>query len=149
MLIEESVLIDAGLELVWGKFTDISCWKEWSRTLTDVSYGSFRSLTEGEGFRFCIRPFFFPVDVSPTVVEVEPRRRVVWAASGYGVFARHEFLFEEDREGVRLTSRETFSGPLAGGLRMAFLEERIREMTVSMLREFKESVEGLGRGRKD
>lgn len=140
MVIEESVLIDAKMETVWEAFTDLSCWRDWVRVVTEIEGDGTDRMREGGTFRFCIRPFSLPIHIEPLVEEVVPRERVVWSGSKFGVFARHEFIFRETGDGVLLTSRETFSG--AGSL--MFPERTIRELTASILGDLKEAAEIMG-----
>jgi uncharacterized protein YndB with AHSA1/START domain len=141
MVIEESVLIEAGMDRVWETFTDLACWPEWSRAVTPLPGGEAGRLQEGGRFRFCVRPFAFPVHFEPRVEEVKPRERLVWYGTKYGVSARHEFSFKETTGGVLLRSRETFAGLLMPVLALFFPAGRIRALTASMLMELKEAAE--------
>lgn len=142
MVIEESVLIEAEVDKVWETFTDLACWPEWSRAVTPLPGAETGRLEEGRRFRFCVRPFAFPVNFESRLGEVKPRERVVWYGRKYGVSARHEFTFKETSSGVLLTSRETFAGPLMPVLAPFFPAGRIRALAASMLRELKEAAEG-------
>lgn len=141
MIIEETVLIQADMGKVWETFTDLTCWQDWSRTLTPMPGGETRRLERGRRFRFCIRPFAFPVHLEPLVEEVVPLERIVWSGAKYGVSARHEFSFRETADGVLLRSRETFSGALIPVLTMLFSKRRVRDITTGMLRELKKAAE--------
>ncbi len=140
MVIEESVLITAPLEKVWDTFTDLTCWKEWSTVLTNVSAESER-LTEGKRFKFCIRPFDIPVHLEPVVEEIIPKKRIVWTGSKHGISARHEFIFQKKDGKVLLLSRETFSGIVIKPLKFLFPKRKIREISILMLKEVKAAAE--------
>jgi len=132
MIMEESVLIHAPLEKVWDVFVSFSCWADWNRVLTDIRSQS-ASLTDGQGFSCSIGPYLFPISISPVVTSVEPRRKIVWTASMYGISSVHEFFFDETSEGVVIVSRERFTGiPLLFGFGR-FMSDKIRQMTVSFL----------------
>jgi hypothetical protein len=137
MVIEESVLIEADMEKVWETFTGLTCRPGWSKAVTPLEGGEGGRLEEGKRVRFCIRPFAFPVSFELRVGEVVPREKVVWYGRKYGVFARHEFTFEETGAGVLLRSRETFAGVLMPVLTVFFPAGRIRALTGLMLRELK------------
>jgi uncharacterized protein YndB with AHSA1/START domain len=139
MVIEESVLIDAPAEAVWGTFTDLACWKDWSRTI-EIEEGPPR-LRQGESFRFCIRPFVFPVNMEPVLVKVEPLKLVVWEAGKFGIRAHHEFIFEAEGQGVRLVSVERFTGLKAMLLIFRISRPRLKELTRMMLAEIKKAAE--------
>jgi len=140
MIIEESVLISADLKDIWKTFTDLTCWANWNTVATGAASGSGR-LEEGERFTFCLRPFSIPINVEPKIEEVVPREKVVWSGTKFGIFSRHEFLFQQASNGVLVTSREEFRGlpMLFGG--MTFPEGTVRELTVGMLNDLKNSVE--------
>jgi hypothetical protein len=140
MIIEESVIIRAPLKKVWDVFVSFSCWADWNRVLTDVRSQS-ASLTDGQGFSCCIRPYLFPVYFSPVVTRVEPQRKIVWTASMYGISSVHEFSFDETPEGVVLVSRENFSGlPMLFGAGR-FIRDKVRKLTVSFLDDLRMAAE--------
>jgi hypothetical protein len=140
MLIEESVLINADLKTLWKTFTDLTCWADWNTIASKAASDSGR-LEEGETFTFCLRPFSIPIMIEPKIDEVVPQEKVVWSGSKFGIYSRHEFLFQQVANGVLVTSRETFRGlPLLFG-GMTFPESTVREMTVGMLKDLKNAVE--------
>ena len=141
MVIEESVLIRATLQKVWETFADITCWNDWNNVLRNVSPGRPKVLSEGSRLRFCIHPFHFPVHLEPVVEEVVPEKRLVWYSRKFGVSARHAFVFEKTADGVKVTSRETFSGLPLGAFRPLFPTGRLRELTVTFLKELKGAAE--------
>ncbi|GBE06905.1 MAG TPA: hypothetical protein ENG95_00845 [Nitrospirae bacterium] len=140
MVIEDTMLINATLEKVWDIFTDLTCWKDWSTTLTNVTYDKKR-LTKGESFAFCLRPFNIPLRMKPVVKEILPREHVIWSGSKYGISARHEFIFKSHDGKVLLTSRETFAGVLVQPLVFFFPARKMRKLTISMLQELKAAAE--------
>jgi hypothetical protein len=140
MLIEESVLINADLKDIWKTFTDLTCWADWNTVAGKVASDSGR-IEEGERFAFCLRPFSVPIMIEPKIEEVVPREKVVWTGTKFGIFSRHEFLFQQVANGVLVTSRETFRGlPLLFG-GAAFPESTVRELTVGMLKDLKKAAE--------
>jgi hypothetical protein len=141
MVIEESILINADLAKIWKTFTDLTCWADWNTVTTDAASGSGR-LEEGEKFTFCLRPFSLPITVEPKIEEVVPLKKVVWSGARFGISSRHEFLFQQAKSGVLVTSREQFSGlPLLLGGKP--LTEKIsRDLVVLMLLQLKKACEG-------
>lgn len=141
MIIEESVIILAGVRKVWETFVDLSCWENWNTVLGAVSNGPDGRIAGGSRFACVVRPFVLPVYFEPLVEEVVPCRKIIWTARKYGISARHEFLFDGDEERTTVMSRETFAGlpfMLAGRLFPAW---RIRELTVSLLHDLKSAAE--------
>jgi hypothetical protein len=142
VVIEKSILIHTSIVRVWDTFTDLACWKDWSRVITPIQTGGQTELAEGGRYRFCLRPFFFPVEFEPLIEEVKPHKQIVWSAARLGVQARHEFLFKELKEGVLVTSRESYKGPIPKIMKSLFPFWRLRQLTVSFLKELKKAAEG-------
>jgi hypothetical protein len=142
MLIEESVLINADLRNIWKTFTDLTCWADWNTVACKAASVSGR-LEEGERFTFCLRPFSVPIVIEPKIEEVVPLEKVVWTGTKFGIFSRHEFLFQQVANGVLVTSREAFRGlPLLFG-GVTFPEGMVRELTVGMLNDLKKAAEKI------
>ncbi|MBI4697864.1 MAG: SRPBCC family protein [Nitrospirae bacterium] len=141
MTIIESIIINAPMKKVWDIFTDLTCWKDWSTIIEDVSSVSGR-LAEGKSFKFCIRPFDIPIYLEPVVEEIIPGQSIIWTGKKHGITARHEFTFQAKDDKVILTSRETFTGILALRLRFFFPKQKIQELSALMLKEIKQAAEG-------
>ncbi len=140
MVIEESVLINADIEKIWKTFTDLTCWAEWN-TVARNAVSDSGLLEKGERFSFCLRPFSVPITLQPKIEEVVPARRVVWSGSKFGIFSRHEFLFQQIDDSVLVMSSETFHGlPLLfGGKHLT--ESTVRKLTIAMLNDLKKACE--------
>jgi hypothetical protein len=141
MVIEESIIIDADMERVWNTFSDLTCWKDWSETIEDMSSENATTFREGARLQFCIRPFSVPINVRPTVGEVIPREKISWHGTKFGIYSEHEYVFRELKGGVKVRSRERFSGMGMKAVGFAFPKKTIREMTVGVLRELKRAAE--------
>jgi hypothetical protein len=140
MIIEESVLINGNLKNIWKTFTDLTCWAKWNTVASKAASESGR-LEEGERFTFCLRPFSVPIVIEPKIEEVVLHEKVIWTGTKFGIFSRHEFLFQQVANGVLVTSRETFRGlPLLFG-GVTFPEAMVRELTVGMLSDLKKAAE--------
>jgi ligand-binding SRPBCC domain-containing protein len=140
MLISESILINAPLKQVWDTFTDLTCWQDWSTVFSDVSSETDR-LTEGTSFKFCIRPFSFPMHIEPVVEEIVPGQKIVWTGTKHGITARHEFLFEEKNGKTLLTSREVFRLNRLKRLFFGIPGRRLHSLSVLMLQDLKYAAE--------
>ena len=144
MQIEHSITIKADMRIVWDIFTDLTCWKNWNTVAEDLTSDS-RTLTEGKYFKFCIRPFAFPLYIEPVVEAVRECSYIVWSGSKHGIHARHEFIFTESAEGVLLTSRETFSAGVFKKILVYFSKGKVHTLSIKMLEELKEAAEN-GKG---
>jgi len=140
MVVEETIEINAGIGAVWDAFIDLTCWEEWNTVLTNVATES-ESIREGEKFSCSLRFFSVPLFLEPEIEEVAPRQKVVWKGEKYGISSRHEFIFTKIDGRVRVTSRETFSGPVLSSFLLPRRE--IRRLTRALLRDLKKASEGL------
>jgi len=140
MVIEEAILIHSDIDTVWQAFTDLSRWNNWN-TIARRTTSSSGYMAEGEQFSFYLSPFSIPVLITPKVQEVIPLEKIIWAGSKFGICSRHEFQFQQITNGVLVTSKEKFTGlPLLfGGI--VFPVAEVKEMTIGILRDLKESVE--------
>ena len=141
MIIEETIHIKAPLDRVWQIVTDLGCWKDWNTVLRDVTAGGEEHIAEGGSFRCSIRPYRIPLFFQPVITEVIANERIVWTSRKYGIHGRHEFLFHKKNGLIEVTSRETFTGlpTILGGLFLP--RQRIRKLTVSMLKDLKQAAE--------
>jgi len=140
MIIEETVHIEAELKQIWKLFIDLTGWSVWNTVARDAGSASGR-IEEGEDFTFSIRPFAVPVALELAIEDVVPCELVVWSGKKFGIFSRHEWLFQKAQNGVLVTSREKFQGlPLLLGS-LSFPEDTIRKLTVGMLNDLKRAAE--------
>lgn len=140
MIIEHAVVIHAPLETVWSIFTDLTCWKDWTSVMENVS-STHGDLREGKNFKFCIRPFVFPINITPVVEELVLHKRIVWAGKKHSISARHEFIFEENGESVRLLSREIFTVGLIKRLFFHIPKKKLHKLSIKMLNDLKYAAE--------
>jgi hypothetical protein len=140
MIIKESIKIHAPIENVWQTFTDLTRWTVWNTVMSEVDSDD-TCLVHGKDIRCCFRPFLFPVKVNIKIHEVVPLNRIVWSAQKKGLYAFHEFFFEEGEKGVIVTSKETFSGVLSSGGGFLLPEKRMRELTKTFLKDLKKASE--------
>lgn len=140
MIIEESIHINADPAKIWKTFTDLTCWADWNTVARDAASDS-GSLEAGDRFTFCIRPFSVPITLKPKIEEVVPAQRVVWTGSKFGISSRHEFLFQQVRGGVLVTSREALRGLLLHFGGQAFTDAVVRKLTIAMLNDLKKASE--------
>ena len=70
-----------------------------------------------------------------------PGKVVIWEGRRFGVKAVHTFIFEEKQDGVRLTSSETFRGPLLWLSKLIFIPKRLHRLTQQMMTAIKNQAE--------
>jgi Polyketide cyclase / dehydrase and lipid transport len=140
MVIDESILVDAPLERVWDVFTNLSAWREWNTVVRNIS-PSDTAMREGARFRCSVSPFVLPVFFEVLIEEVVVKERIAWTASQFGVYAWHEFIFREVREGVLVGSKECLQGPTVTLMGVGFPDWKLRELTRSLLVDLKKAAE--------
>jgi len=140
MIIRDSILIKADIGTIWEIFTDLTCWKDWS-TVISFPPDKQAGIKKGGRLQFCMRPFALPLSLEAKVEELVPAARIVWSARKFGVLARHEFLFEELPDGVRVPSIETFAGFRLALACFRLGKSRLRSLTSLLLDELKKASE--------
>ena len=142
MIIKESIDINASLKRVWETFTDLTEWKSWNSVMKGIrSQGKY--LTDVKDIECRFQPFFFvfPISVRIKIEEIVPYERVVWSAQKKGLFAFHEFFFHATEQGILVTSKETFTGMLAGASGFLLPVGRMRSLTRTFLGDLKKAAE--------
>jgi hypothetical protein len=141
---EETVVIEAPREVVWGAFVDLSCWADWSSVLTRARpLAGGACLASGAEFSCCLRPFGAPVRFAARVEQADRPARLLWTVRRLGVRSRHLFLFSEEPGGAatRCESLEELSGPLVALAGPLFPLGRLRGLGRRFLEELKAEAE--------
>jgi uncharacterized protein YndB with AHSA1/START domain len=95
---------DAPLERVWAVQTDIDRWPSWRSDVDGAELlGTF---AVGSSFRWSTGG----LDITSTVLAVEPRRLLVWSGPARGIFGIHRWVFESNGHRVHVTTEESWSG---------------------------------------
>ncbi|MEJ5358370.1 MAG: SRPBCC family protein [Desulfobacterales bacterium] len=141
MTVEAEVFIRAPLALVWRVFSRLEEWGEWNTACEDCSFVTGDALEPGACFAFRVRPFVFPLRVTPRVVSCDPGREVVWEGSRLGIRAVHRWSFVEREGGVLLRSSERFRGGLLFLGRLLGVPARMHRLTETMLAGIRDRCE--------
>jgi hypothetical protein len=143
MIIKESVTINSTMKTVWETFTDLACWINWNTVIKDIK-SKERLLMNGKSLKCTFRPFLFPIQVKIKIEEIVPYEHITWVAKKKGLVARHEFLFQNDEQGIQVVSRETFTGLFVTGAGFLLPVRRMRSLTRNFLKDLKRAAEGQG-----
>ncbi|WP_201776831.1 SRPBCC family protein [Streptacidiphilus anmyonensis] len=104
VIVRLSTVVDAPLERVWALHTDIDAWAEWN---ADVDHAEIDGpLLPGSSFRWQTHG----LDISSTLREVVPGRRIVWGGPAGGIEGVHVWTFEQTGEQVTVHTEESWSG---------------------------------------
>ena len=141
MVIEESVEINAPLSVVWNVFSAMEDWQNWNSVCENCCVIKGDGMAQDTCFTFQMRPYYLPIKVSPTITRCDPGKEVVWEGRRFGVHAVHTFIFTEEGEVVRLTSSETFRGPLLWLSKIIFIPSRLHRLTQQLMAAIKGHAE--------
>ncbi len=145
MIIEESIKINAPLPVVWRVFSAMEDWQNWNPVCGNCCIIRGNGMAADTCFTFSMRPYYLPIKVMPTITKCEPGKEVVWEGRRFGVYAVHRFIFEEQKDTVRLTSSETFSGPLLWLSKLIFIPGRLHRLTRQLMTAIKNHAEACER----
>jgi hypothetical protein len=141
MIIEESIEINAPLPVVWNVFSAMEDWQNWNPVCENCCIISGDGMAQDTCFTFQMRPYYLPIKVMPTITKCEPGKLVIWEGRRFGVQAVHRFIFEETKNSVRLTSSETFRGPLLWLSKLIFIPRRLHRLTQQLMASIKKQAE--------
>jgi uncharacterized protein YndB with AHSA1/START domain len=105
VITRDEITIKAPLTTIWSIQTDIDQWPSWQ---PDVTAAHLVSSTFGVGSEF--RWQTAGLDITSTVQEVEPLRRIVWGGPAQGIVAIHVWTFEQQAGGVLVRTAESWEG---------------------------------------
>lgn len=104
VITRDSLVVNAPIELVWEIQTDVEAWPLWQPDITSVTAEG--SLTVGTSFRW----FTSGLDITSTVVAVDPPYRIEWGGPANGITAVHVWTLEETDIGVLVSTQESWEG---------------------------------------
>ncbi|MGW6982220.1 SRPBCC family protein [Streptomyces sp. NPDC054932] len=117
VIVRLSTVIDAPLARVWELHTDIGAWPAWNPDVDRAEPDGPPAV--GSSFRWHTHG----LDITSTVHELVPGRRIVWGGPAAGITGVHVWTFEETGAGVTVRTEESWSGApvdaAAGDLRKA------------------------------
>ncbi len=99
-----STVIDAPQEAVWAAHTDIDSWADWNADVDQAKLDG--PLTPGSSFRWKTHG----LDITSTIQEITPGRRIVWGGPAGGIEGIHVWTFEQTGSQVTVRTEESWSG---------------------------------------
>ena len=101
----DDILIAAPLSTVWNMQTDISEWPQWNTDISSAAIGG--PLAVGTVFRWSTAGLD---DITSTIGEVIPERRIAWSGPAQGITAVHVWTFTPVQDGVLVKTEESWDG---------------------------------------
>jgi ligand-binding SRPBCC domain-containing protein len=140
-VLNDEIEINAPVSVVWGVFSATEDWENWTEVCQNCCMQEGSGLARESRLSFALRPYFFPITVSPQIIEYEPDRKIVLEGSRLGIHVIHSYTFTEKQNSVILTSRMQLRGPLSVLSRLIFIPGKLRRLTREFLREIKKEAE--------
>ena len=109
---KRDVFIAAPLERVWTLQTNIEGWPQWQPDIHSAHLDG--ELAVGTVFRWKAKG----LNIVSTLQTVEPQHEIGWTGSSLGMFAIHNWTFEAQNRGTRVTTAESLSGWMARLLKL-------------------------------
>ncbi|WP_328991471.1 SRPBCC family protein [Kribbella sp. NBC_01245] len=106
VITRDDVLIKAPLAAIWKIQTDVEGWPAWQPEVVSAVRQDEGRLKPGSVFRWEVQG----LDVTSTVKQVKPMRRLVWGGPANGITAVHVWTFTPVRGGVLVHTEESWSG---------------------------------------
>ncbi|MFD4660734.1 SRPBCC family protein [Kitasatospora sp. NPDC058444] len=141
VVVRLATTVDAPPALVWALHTDVEAWPGWNPDIEQARLDG-APLT-GPGTSFTWRTH--GLDITSTVRELAPGRRIVWGGPAEGIEGIHVWSFEPAGDGrVTVSTEESWSGPAVDAMPEA-LGQALRESLERWLDHLKATAETVHR----
>ncbi|GAA3998279.1 SRPBCC family protein [Streptomyces sp. NBC_01352] len=107
VITRDDIVIHAPLDRIWQIQTDVEAWPAWQPDVTEVTKETPGPLRAGSVFRWSVHGL---QDITSTVKQVSPERRIVWGGPAQGITAVHVWTFHQKPDGVHVHTEESWSG---------------------------------------
>ena len=127
-------VIKAPIEEIWRLLTEIDHWPGWNKAVDSARLdGPF---ARGAAFRWKSGG----MRIVCTLEDIAPMTRLVWTGKAIGTRAIHEWTLTRTRDGVRLSTSESFDGWLVRLLRKT-MQRGLERALASWLADIKDCAE--------
>jgi uncharacterized protein YndB with AHSA1/START domain len=104
VITRDEILINAPVQKIWEIQTDVFAWPAWQPDVDGAE--SEAPLEVGSVFRWQTAG----LDITSTVQEIDPPRRIVWGGPAQGISAVHVWTLEPQEDGVLVKTQESWEG---------------------------------------
>jgi uncharacterized protein YndB with AHSA1/START domain len=104
VITRDEIFIEAPIETIWEIQTNVADWPSWQ---PDVDGAHAEGQLEvGSVFRWQTAG----LDITSTVKEIDPPRRIAWGGPAQGIVAVHVWTLEPQDDGVLVRTAESWEG---------------------------------------
>ncbi|MFD8980182.1 SRPBCC family protein [Streptomyces sp. NPDC059564] len=107
VITRDDIVIHAPLHKIWKIQTDVGNWPAWQPEVVEAAKLTPGPLRTGSVFRWSVHGLS---DISSTVEQAEPLRRIVWGGPAQGITAVHVWTFTPREDGVHVHTEESWAG---------------------------------------
>jgi uncharacterized protein YndB with AHSA1/START domain len=101
VITRDEILIDAPVAVIWNIQTDIAAWPQWQPEVDAAQLDG--ALAVGSKFHWQTAG----LQITSTVQELDPPRRIVWAGPAQGITAIHVWELTPTDHGVLVHTEES------------------------------------------
>lgn len=109
---KKDTIIFASIDKVWSLLTEINLWPRWQPDVTSAKLEG--DLSAGVIFKWKAKG----LNITSTIREVEPLKRIGWTGNSIGMSAIHFWSFEPQGNFTRVTTEESLNGWFPGLLKI-------------------------------
>ncbi|MFJ3224277.1 SRPBCC family protein [Streptomyces sp. NPDC086783] len=107
VITRDDIVIHASLDRVWRVQTDVENWPAWQPNVSSSVKQTPGRLRPGSSWVWSTEGL---EDITSTVKQVQPKRRIVWGGPAQGITAVHVWTFTQAPDGVHVHTEESWTG---------------------------------------
>ncbi|MET9778975.1 SRPBCC family protein [Streptomyces sp. NPDC006367] len=107
VIARDDIVIDAPLDRVWRIQTDVENWPAWQPGVSSSVKQTRGPLRPGSSWVWSTEGL---ENITSTVEQVQPGRRIVWGGPAQGITAVHVWTFTRTEDGVHVHTEESWTG---------------------------------------
>lgn len=107
VITRDDIVIHASLDQVWRVQTDVENWPAWQPGVSSSVKQTPGRLRPGSSWVWSTEGL---ENITSTVKQVQPKRRIVWGGPAQGITAVHVWTFTQARDGVHVHTEESWTG---------------------------------------
>jgi uncharacterized membrane protein len=131
---EQTIIINAPVEVAWKVFTGINDWSAWQKDITSSKINS--PVEPGANFDWKSGG----MTIHSTLHTVDRFHMIGWTGKAFGTFAIHNWTFEKEKDHTIVTVEESMEGWLVNLLKK-YLQSKLESSTRNWLRFLKTQSE--------